>query len=185
MTDQRDHVERVLDVAVYAPIGLALTVRDRLPRQFRQRRQAVLNRVQLAKFVGQYVVRHGWAEIEREVRQRRESDEAAGVSVAETVAEAAVEAVLEAVIGSQFEAPAAIVASADQVVAAASNGVAAPSARSLPIGDYESLAAIHVVQRLASLRDDEIEQIRQFEVAHRARRTVLAKIGQLQDARSS
>lgn len=181
MTDQRDPVESVLDVAVYAPIGLALTVRDRLPRQVRQRRQAVLNRVQLAKFIGQYVVRHGWAEIEREVRQRRESDEAAGFSVAETVAEAAFEAVIEA----QIEAPATIVAVADQVVAAASNRVSAPSARSLPIGDYESLAAIHVVQRLASLRDDEIEQIRQFEVAHRARRTVLAKIGQLQDARSS
>ena len=43
---------------MYAPIGLALTVRDRLPRQVRQRRQAVLNRVQLAKFIGQYVVRH-------------------------------------------------------------------------------------------------------------------------------
>ncbi len=181
MTDQRDPVESVLDVAVYAPIGLALTVRDRLPRQFRQRRQAVLNRVQLAKFVGQYVVRHGWAEIERDVRQRRESDEVAGVSVATSVAETAVEAVIDA----QAAVPATIGAVADQRVAIATNSVATPDARSLPIGDYESLAAIHVVQRLASLRDDEIQQIRQFEQTHRARRTVLAKIAQLQDARSS
>ena len=69
--------------------------------------------------------------------------------------------------------------------AAADTSVADPSvADSLPIGDYESLAAIHVVQRLSSLRDDEIEQIREFETTHRARRTVLAKIAQLQDASS-
>ena len=60
-----------------------------------------------------------------------------------------------------------------------------PRADSLPIGDYESLAAIHVVQRLNSLRDDEIEQIRRFETAHRARRTILAKIAQLQHAGTS
>eukprot|EP01041_Mallomonas_annulata_P042012 gene42012-66200_t len=55
-----------------------------------------------------------------------------------------------------------------------------PAADTLPISDYESLAAIHVVERLRSMSPDEIELIRRFEVAHRSRRTILAKIDQLQ-----
>jgi hypothetical protein len=52
----------------------------------------------------------------------------------------------------------------------------------LPIPDYESLAAIHVVDRLSTLRPDELEQVRAFEQGNRARRTVLAKVEQLQAA---
>ena len=55
-----------------------------------------------------------------------------------------------------------------------------PPAATLPISDYESLAAIHVVERLRSMSPDEIELIRRFEVANRSRRTILAKIDQLQ-----
>ena len=55
-----------------------------------------------------------------------------------------------------------------------------PSAADLPIGDYESVPAINVVERLRSMTADEVEQIRLFEVAHRGRRTILAKIDQLQ-----
>ena len=65
--DQRQYVERLLDVALYAPVGLALTLRDRLPGQLREGRQALANRVQLARFVGELAVRYGRAEIEREV----------------------------------------------------------------------------------------------------------------------
>ena len=52
----------------------------------------------------------------------------------------------------------------------------------LPISDDESLAAFHVVDRLPTSRADELEQVRSFEQAHRARRTVLAKIEQLQES---
>jgi hypothetical protein len=55
-------------------------------------------------------------------------------------------------------------------------------AHDLPVSDYESLAAIHVVHRLATLRPDELERVREFEQTHRARRTILAKIEQLQDS---
>ena len=49
----------------------------------------------------------------------------------------------------------------------------------LPIEAYESLAASHVVARLEALSPSELQQIRQFEAAHRGRRTVLGKIDQL------
>jgi hypothetical protein len=62
----------------------------------------------------------------------------------------------------------------------------APAARSrrvrtdhLPIDEYESLAASHVVARLPTLTEDELAAVRAFEAAHRGRRTILGRIDQL------
>jgi hypothetical protein len=142
---QRHHVERVLDVAVYAPLGLVLTVRDR---------------VRFARFVGELAVRYSKAEFDRQLAERQAADAAASVDATASAGDDGSVAV------PAIERP---------------TDIDAPSAESLPIGDYQSLAAIHVVERLGSLREDEIEQIRRFEAAHRARRTILAKIDQLQD----
>jgi hypothetical protein len=161
---QRQQVERLLDAALYAPLGLALTLCERLPKELRQRRQAVENRVQLARFFGELAVRYGKAEFERQQNERRHTD-ASAVAVVDP-----------AVAGAAAEPPSSVTSPA---VGAPDDR---PSATSLPISDYESLAAIHVVERLGSLRPDEVEQIRRFEADHRARRTILAKIAQLQDA---
>ena len=56
---------------------------------------------------------------------------------------------------------------------------AVPAAEQLPIDEYESLAASHVVARLANLDPAELREVRRFEVAHRGRRTVLGRIDQL------
>ena len=56
------------------------------------------------------------------------------------------------------------------------------SADHLPLGDYESLAASHVVARLGRLSAAELAQIREFEEANRGRRTILGKIEQLLNA---
>jgi hypothetical protein len=53
------------------------------------------------------------------------------------------------------------------------------AARALPIEEYESLAASQVVARLERLDANELEQIEQYELANRGRRTVLGKIAQL------
>ena len=49
----------------------------------------------------------------------------------------------------------------------------------LPIEDYESLAASHVVDRLSTLTPTELREVQAFEAAHRGRRTVLGRIEQL------
>jgi len=49
----------------------------------------------------------------------------------------------------------------------------------LPIEDYESLAASHVVDRLPTLDPGELRAVQAFEQAHRGRRTVLGRIEQL------
>jgi hypothetical protein len=51
--------------------------------------------------------------------------------------------------------------------------------RELPIEDYESLAASHVVDRLATLTPAELRDVEEFETAHRGRRTILGRIEQL------
>lgn len=56
---------------------------------------------------------------------------------------------------------------------------AGQDADELPIEEYESLAASHVVARLANLSPTELREVREFEAAHRCRRTVLGRIDQL------
>ena len=53
------------------------------------------------------------------------------------------------------------------------------AAESLAIPGYDTLAASQVVQRLSSLRGDELEAIRRYELATRGRRTILHRIAQL------
>lgn len=50
----------------------------------------------------------------------------------------------------------------------------------VPIEGYDSLAASQVVLRLGSLTMSELQVVATYEGAHRARRTVLGKIAQLQ-----
>ena len=52
----------------------------------------------------------------------------------------------------------------------------------LAIPDYDSLAASQVVPRLAGLTADELEAVRAYEAAHRARRTILGRVAQLQQS---
>jgi hypothetical protein len=56
---------------------------------------------------------------------------------------------------------------------------ASDDAGDLPIDEYESLAASHVVARLPSLTPAELQLVRRFEANHRGRRTVLGRIDQL------
>ena len=57
-----------------------------------------------------------------------------------------------------------------------------PPVDELPIPSYDSLSASQVVPRLASLASDELELLRRYEAAGRARRTILNRIAQLQSA---
>jgi hypothetical protein len=56
----------------------------------------------------------------------------------------------------------------------------APDAAGLAIPGYDSLSASQVVQRLDGLSRDELAAVGEYESAHRARRTVLTRVSQLQ-----
>jgi hypothetical protein len=54
-----------------------------------------------------------------------------------------------------------------------------PSSDDLPIPGYDSLSASQVVQRLPGLSPEELEAVRTYEEAGRARKTVLLRVAQL------
>jgi hypothetical protein len=55
-----------------------------------------------------------------------------------------------------------------------------PQADDLAIPGYDSLSASQVVQRLAGLASDELRAVGAYESATRGRRTILARVAQLQ-----
>jgi hypothetical protein len=59
------------------------------------------------------------------------------------------------------------------------NGAQAPASDDLPIPGYDALSASQVVERLIGLSSSELDTVRAYETAHRARRTILGKIEQL------
>lgn len=59
MTDQRPLAERLLDVALYAPVGIVVRLREDLPALVDTGRRQVSERVQLARAVGQLAVAYG------------------------------------------------------------------------------------------------------------------------------
>ena len=172
---ERPPIERLLDLAVYAPIGMYTALKEQLPVYTRQGRQVVENRVMLARFIGQMAVQHGRRETDKRLAARRPP---ASGAVVDTVAHEAAPAPTGAAASAVVDAAASAVV--DAAASAAIDTV--PRAESLAIPGYESLPAVNVVQRLATLTPDEVEQIRRFEVANRGRRTILAKIDVLQGA---
>jgi hypothetical protein len=158
-----DAVRLAVDVAVFAPIGLAAGLVDRLPRLVETGRQ----RVAVARFVGRIAV----AQIERALAPQPPPT---------TVPPRAATAVVDVEQEAGVRPVDADVVDAD-VVDADDQAVALDPAL-LALADYDSLAASHVVARLGGLTDTELADIARYERAHRRRRTVLGKIAQLRGA---
>jgi len=65
MTDQRPLIEKVLDIAVYAPVGLAVQLRSDLGTFVTSGRTRVAERVQVARWIGEMTVTFGRRELEK------------------------------------------------------------------------------------------------------------------------
>ncbi len=63
--------------------------------------------------------------------------------------------------------------------AGGTNGAADGDATDLPIPGFDGLSASQVIERLEGMSRGALERVRRYEVAHRARRTILASIDQL------
>lgn len=163
--DDRPAVEQLLDLVLYGPLGLVLggpgNVNE-LARRGRERCEANVNN---AKLVGKYAVQRGSRHVQLRIARLIDHNESHTDPI-ETRAEP--RASKESV---------AFDPRAEQIITVRhddSEGLA------LPIPEYDSLAASQVVPRLAGLTLDELEAVRSYEAARRGRRTILAKIAQLQ-----
>jgi hypothetical protein len=154
MTDQRPLIERILDVVVYAPIGLVGQLNDEVPKLAAEGRNKFENRVQVAKFVGKMSVDFGRKELSKRWAQHRSASDV------QSAAEAA-------------PAP-------QPVAQAPSADVASSKGSSEPFDAYDSMTASEIVQRLARCNGDQLSAVERYERSHRNRRTILAKVAKLQ-----
>ena len=171
MSDEKSTVDRTLDLFVFAPLGLALTARELVPKLAEQGRQQVQQQVTTARFVGEFAVR----------RLRRHAD-AALVELGLTPDQRAK--------GPAPTPPSRFDASPAPSHAGEGNGQvgagvdreprADPSGLAIP--GYDSLSASQVVQRLTGLSRPELEAVRAYEEAGRGRKTILTRVAQLQAA---
>ena len=65
MTEQRPLIEKVLDIVVYAPVGLALQLHSDLDTVVTSGRSRVSERVQVARWIGEMAVIYGRRELEK------------------------------------------------------------------------------------------------------------------------
>jgi hypothetical protein len=192
--DEKPPVDKALDVLVYGPVGLALYVKDTLPTFFKvfvargktevdQRRRKVTDQMGQARSMGEFAVGYGGpkvkARVEDGLREARQFAEQAfaGLVVPADDGDGASTAGAPAANGAtdRAEGATAKAAPSDAAGAPASDDTAA----TLAIPDYDGLAASQVVERLEGLAAKDLAAVREYETAHRARRTILFKIDQL------
>lgn len=179
MAETTTPLDRLVELLVYAPVGLALTLKDDLAGIVDRGRRTVAPQVQVARFMGRLAV--------------SQATRAAGDLVEDAIGRMVSTAPSAQIPDGAEPAPPAA-DSSDKGHAGNGSGGAPPGTagkegevavegEGLAIPGYDSLSAAHVVQRLGGLADAELEEVRRYEEAHRGRRTVLFKIDQLQAGR--
>jgi hypothetical protein len=159
-------VEALLDLLVYAPLGLAMELSARFPDYAARGRSTVEAQVGTARFIGEFAVQQATRQFRQWADRNHGSQSEAtgsGDSSATTAAPPVHEPVPTPADGPAEEA-----------------GIAtAVTSEELPLADYDSLAAAQILPRLVGLTTEELDAVRRYELAHRARKTVLGKIEQL------
>lgn len=196
MTNQGSPGQRLLDLLVYAPAGLVLTAVEELPQLADKGRRRIEGQMTTARVVGQFTVQF----VEHQVRDRIGSRSPASSGPTDTVRTDTVRpnapsgppaagtgplptGGTRSDVGST-RAPRSAVSQAP-VAPARSISVPSPAPASdadganLAIPGYDSLSASQVVQRLPGLDAADLRQVLAHESAHRHRRTILNRVGQL------
>ena len=161
MTEHKSPKDRLLDLFVFGPAGLALTAAEEFPKLVEKGRHRVEGQLHTARLVGQFAVQMGRRQLESSLGGLRP-----GADSGSPVAAA----------GGEASAPPET-APSQRTTAGSDNGALASDALGIP--GYDSLSASQVVQRLGGLTAGELEAIRDHELAHRHRRTILNRVDQL------
>jgi hypothetical protein len=178
-----DPAEQLLDVLVYAPLGLLLEARDLLPKLAEKGRQRMGPQVTVARMVGELAVRQGQRRAEKVLeRLRQQNSGGAGTGTGASGGPGRSSAGSAQPGNGHRPGPTAPTATATADPGGPPPAAAAPPlSSSLAIPGYDTLSASQVVPRLEGLSGDELEAIRRYEEATRARKTVLTRIDQLRN----
>ncbi len=164
------------ELLLYAPLGVVSLARDFLP-----------GFVAMCVSRGRSELADRQEQLEAQLTRARQAGQmasAAGPPLLEKHLGDARARASEALAGLSRRATSAREAPVPPPTAPSGNGAtgsAADETASLPIPDYDALAATQVVDRLAGLSRDELEAVRDYETANRGRKTILGRIEQLRD----
>jgi hypothetical protein len=151
---------RTLDLCIFAPVGVAMNIKDDLPGLIGQGRDRVEQEISNARVAGEYVV----GRFQRRVSARFDS-------------------LLRNDDGASPVAPAGPGPTAAQAAPPARPAPDAADAATLgaALADYDTLSASQVVRRLEALGPEELRAVQRYESATRHRRTILNRASQLLD----
>ncbi len=194
MTASDEHRARghlLADVFVYAPIGLATEVLETFPRLVKRGRE----RAKLVRLIGHVAVTKGQRRFEGAVRQVFEpggpTPTADGASMAPDLAMPDTAMPDSGMRDSDVDTGVDELEMSDSDLGDVEQPIVVrhlhaaydfEQAALLAIPDYDSLSASQVVPRLAGLTTEELEAVRLYEASHRARRTILGRVAQLQQS---
>ena len=163
MADAPDRrpIDQWIDLFVYAPVGFVYEYQDVLPKLIRRGK----SQVQIAKLLGTMAAKQG----QRTVNSRLEDViDGATSGVAQGITE----------IGTRVGlAPESSTERAD--ANGAGEAEVDGAERPLPIAGYDDLTAKQVISVLSDLDPAQRARIGTYEAAHRARKTVMAKLAAL------
>lgn len=183
--------DRLLELFVFAPAGLALTFVEELPNLVEKGRNRIEGRAATARVVGQFAVQMGFREFAKRARQlidaeqpqRRQSPTPAPrsdvVSRPSSSDDRAAHEQRRPQPTAQTDLPVRTPGSEDHeaVQHAELNGFAALGDLAIPA--YDTLSASQVVKRLDGLSREELLEVGDHERQNRHRQTILTKVDQL------
>jgi hypothetical protein len=203
MSEEPTVLTTALDLVVFAPVGLMLTVGEEIPKLAAKGRARLGGRIAAARMIGQFAVAQGRREAGRRwgpssppparpatpspsASTAFEADAARSSGSVSVSASAAPTGSVATPAPRLHSAPAATPPSTPIPAAPARGPIEVPDVPDVPdvatlaIPGYASLSASQVVQRLAGLSGEELAAVGAYEASNRGRRTILARITQLQ-----
>ena len=178
MTERKSPIEQALDLFFYAPLGFLMNAQEIVPQLVEKGHQQVVT----ARMFGKFAVDQApgqLAEVQKQVQ--KVAEQLTARTGARRPAPAAEKpAASSSAPASNGQATAATQTSAPVSAEPVTTPAHGPGAATLAIPDYDSLSASQVVPRLEGLSDRELADVREYESAHRGRKTILNKIDQLQ-----
>ena len=179
MSEKKNRLEQALDLFLYAPLGLALTAREELPRLVEKGRKQFSDQATTARLMGEYAIQEGRRDLGE--RAKKVTDTLGGLTGTRRPAPRPASPQsppTPSAPAAPTPAPSPAPTSAPSVPA--QPAAPRPSDDGLAIPGYDSLSASQVVQRLAGLSTAELEAVRAYESATRGRKTILHRVDQLQ-----
>jgi hypothetical protein len=162
--DEPDPGRGPLDVFLFAPVGMVMTVVEDLPGLIAKGRRRVEQEISNARVVGQYVANAGQKDVAQRIGQL--FGQAAPVAPAPGAADAGPAGVPRPPTATAKPAP------------DPADGAVVEQA----FAGYDTLSASQVVRRLESLSAGQLRAVHRYEASHRNRRTILNRTQQLIDA---